>query len=76
MKKKFCEIDSEQCHNNWVFLKKLKIAECKNIKTVKEYYCQFNVILNKLIAEKTLDLFTQILWFLHSLFKDFCQWTI
>ena len=57
MKKKFCETDSEQCCNNWVFLKKLKTAECKNIKTVKEYCYQFNVILNKLITEKTLNLF-------------------
>ena len=40
-----------------MFLKKLKTAECKNMKAVKEYCCQFNVISNKLIIEKILDLF-------------------
>ena len=40
-----------------MFLKKLKTIECKNTKTIKEYCCQFNVILNKLITEKTLNFF-------------------
>ena len=40
-----------------MFLKKLKTVKCKNMKIIKEYCYQFNVILNKLIAEKTLDLF-------------------
>ena len=57
MKKKFHEINFEQYHNNQAFLKKLKTAECKNMKTVKKYYHQFNVILNKLIIEKTFDSF-------------------
>ena len=57
MKKKFCKTDFKQYHNNQAFLKKLKTAKCKNMRAVKEYYYQFNVISNKLIAEKTLDLF-------------------
>ena len=57
MKKKFYKIDFKQYHNNQVFLKKLKTAECKNMRAVKEYCHQFNVILNKLIAEKTLNSF-------------------
>ena len=58
MKKKFYEIDSEQCHNNQAFLKKLKTAECKNMKIIKKYYYQFNVISNKLIIEKIFNSFT------------------
>ena len=57
MKKKFHEINFKQYHNNQTFLKKLKTTEYKNIKVVKEYCYQFNVILNKLIAEKILDSF-------------------
>ena len=57
MKKKFYETDSKQYHNNQAFLKKLKTTKCKNMKAVKEYCHQFNVILNKLIAEKTFNLF-------------------
>ena len=44
-----------------MFLKKLKTVKCKNMRAVKEYYHQFNVISNKLIAEKILDLFIQTL---------------
>ena len=40
-----------------MFLKKLKIVKCKNMKTIKEYCYQFNVISNKLIIEKTFNLF-------------------
>ena len=40
-----------------MFLKKLKIAECKNMKIIKKYCHQFNVILNKLITEKTFNSF-------------------
>ena len=40
-----------------MFLKKLKIVKYKNMKAVKKYCYQFNVILNKLIIEKTLNLF-------------------
>ena len=61
MKKKFYEADSEQCHNNQAFLKKLKTVKCKNMRAVKEYCHQFNVISNKLIAEKIFDLFIQAL---------------
>ena len=57
MKKEFHKIDFKQYHNNQAFLKKLKTAEYKNMKTVKEYCHQFNVILNKLITEKTFNLF-------------------
>ena len=57
MKKKFHKTDFKQHHNNQAFLKKLKTAECKNMKTIKEYYHQFNVILNKLIIKKTFNLF-------------------
>ena len=72
MKKEFHEADPEQHHNNQAFLEKLKTAGCKDMGAVKGYCCQFNVILNKLVAEKTLDSFTQALWFLHGLPEDLC----
>ena len=40
-----------------MFLKKLKTVECKNMKVIKKYYHQFNVISNKLIIEKTFNSF-------------------
>ena len=59
MKKKFHEIDFKQYHNNQTFLKKLKTVKCKNMKVIKKYCHQFNVILNKLIIEKTFNSFIQ-----------------
>ena len=70
IKKKFWEINLKQHHNNWIFLKKLKNADCKNMRIIKKYYQQFNTIFNKLIIKTTLNLFIQFLWFFYDFPED------